>query len=237
MQNIEEQLKLLVELQQLDVQVYQCERTLKEIPVQLRALDDEFKQKTTLLNELEESVKKLQLSRKEKELDLEAREGNIKKLKSQQYQVKTNKEYTAIQTEIERAKADNSVLEEEIIKILDAIDAEHKKSAAAKEQLKKEEVALGAKKKEKQEEARKVESQLKTLQVQRGELAAKVEKNVLSKYERLLKSREGVAIVPIRGDACQGCNRILPPQVINETKMKKELITCEYCTRMLYCED
>jgi predicted nucleic acid-binding Zn-ribbon protein len=44
-------------------------------------------------------------------------------------------------------------------------------------------------------------------------------------------------VVPIAGDSCQGCFRILPPQVINEVRMKTELVVCENCTRILYVEE
>ena len=44
-------------------------------------------------------------------------------------------------------------------------------------------------------------------------------------------SRDGPA------DACGGCNMNLPPQVINEIMMKKNLIFCESCARILYIEE
>jgi predicted nucleic acid-binding Zn-ribbon protein len=56
----------------------------------------------------------------------------------------------------------------------------------------------------------------------------------LAAYERVLEIREGLALVPVVGDACGGCNRRLPPQIVNEALLKAKLVTCESCNRILY---
>jgi len=72
---------------------------------------------------------------------------------------------------------------------------------------------------------------------QRAELAVKIDKKILERYERILDNRDGRAVVSIANDACQGCFRVLPPQVINEVRMRNALIICENCARILYVED
>ena len=52
-----------------------------------------------------------------------------------------------------------------------------------------------------------------------------------------LKGKEGLAMVPVRQNACGGCHLNLPPQVINEIQMKTELVFCESCARILYIEE
>ena len=78
---------------------------------------------------------------------------------------------------------------------------------------------------------------MEKIKAQRGALAEKVEKNVLEKYDRLLKNRDGLALASVVGDSCQGCFRIMPPQVINEIKMNNELVFCDNCARILYLEE
>ena len=56
-------------------------------------------------------------------------------------------------------------------------------------------------------------------------------------YERILQIREGLALVPIVNDACGGCDRRLPPQVVNEVYLKATLVTCESCSRILYFDE
>ena len=76
--------------------------------------------------------------------------------------------------------------------------------------------------------------ELEKILAKRSELAARVETKSLAKYERLLKNKDGLAIVPISNEACQGCFRRLPPQVINEIRMYESLVVCDSCARLLY---
>lgn len=207
------------------------------MPENLGKLDEAFKEKMANLKALEENLKNLQLKRKEKEGDLEAKEGSIKKLQTQLYQLKTNKEYTTMQEEIARIKADNSLIEEEILKIFDQADVENIKITKEKEFLKGEEAKLNEEKKKVEEEVKRIGSELDALKSQRMALVGKVDKPVLAKYDRIIKSKGGLAVVPVAGDSCQGCFRILPPQVINEIRMKKDLISCGSCARILYIEE
>lgn len=237
MTNLEEQVKLLVELQALDTHIFKLEDELTAIPVQIKKGEEELKDKTNGMKRLEDSAKALQLKRKDKEGELEAKEAMIKKYQTQLYQVKTNKEYTALQEEIGRVRADSSLIEEEIIKLLDDVDNENKRAAAEKELLKREEAALNDEKERLNKDAERIKSELENLKTERAALTGKVDKDILKKYERIIKSKDRLAVVPVAGESCQGCFRILPPQVINEIKMNSQLVFCENCARILYIEE
>lgn len=237
MENLEEQVKILVELQGFDSQIFRIEDQLESIPVAIKNSEDAFKEKSLNLKKLEDETKALQMKRKEREGDLEAKEGVIKKYQSQLNQVKTNKEYTALQDEIGRVRADNSIIEEDILNIFDKIDAGNSRIQKEKDFLKVEEAKLGEEKKKLSEDANRLKSELEGLKKQRAELAAKVDKVKLSKYERIIKNKNGLAVVPVSGEACQGCFRVMPPQVINEIRMKKDLVFCDSCARILYLEE
>jgi predicted nucleic acid-binding Zn-ribbon protein len=235
--NLGEQIKLLVELQALDTEILRREYLLSEMPENIRALDERFKEKSANLKALEDGVKALLVKRKEKENDLESKEGSIKKLQTQLYQLKTNKEYATMQEEIARIKADNSVIEEEILKIFDQVDAENQKITKEKEFLKGEESKLNTEKRNAEEATKRINEEVASLKAQRAALTQQVEKSVLAKYERIMKSKDGLAVVPVVGESCQGCFRIMPPQVIHEIRMKKDLVVCENCARILYINE
>lgn len=237
MENFEEQIKLLIELQGLDSRIFKFEDELESIPENIKEMEEAFKEKSVNLKKAEDDLKALQVKRKQREGDLEAKEGTIKKYQTQLYQVKTNKEYSALQEEIGRARADNSLVEEDIIKMLDQIDAANTQIANEKEVLKQEEVKLGAEKKRMNDDAGRIKTELEALKTQRKALAEKVDKDILKKYERIVKSKDGLAVVPVANEACQGCFRVMPPQVINEIKMKTAMVYCENCARILYIEE
>ena len=153
-------------------------------------------------------------------------------------QVKTNKEYTALLDEIDRVKADDSLVEEAIINLLDEIDAANKKIVEEKGRLKTEEVKLAEEKKRLNEDAARLKAEASGFEKQRAELAAKVDKTILDKYTRILPSMsDGLAVVAIANDTCQGCFRVMPAQVINEVRMHNAIVICENCARILYIED
>jgi uncharacterized protein len=235
--NLEEQIKLLVELQGLDTHIFRFQGELGRIPEDIKKIEEEFKQVTADLKKAEDDMKTLQLKRKEKEMDLESKEGNIRKLQTQLFQLKTNKEYSTMQEEIARIKADNSLIEEDIIKILDQMDVQNQEIKKEKDLLKAEEAKFNQMKKDKADEAKKLETELAGVKAQRLVLTEKIDKKILSKYDKIIHNRDGLAVVPVVNDSCQGCFQILPPQVINLVKMKADVVLCENCSRILYSEE
>jgi predicted nucleic acid-binding Zn-ribbon protein len=233
----EEQIKLLIELQKLDSQIYKMRKELEAQPVLINNLEEQFKQKDAHLRKKEEEMKSLLMKRKEKEIELETKETGMKKLQAQLYQLKTNKEYQAMEGEIASHKADVSVLEEGVIKILDEIDVCQKEIVAEKEILKKERQIVDVEKNRIEAKKKEIETFLETIDSQRSQLAQRIEKTFLAKYERILHSKDGIAMVNVHHDACGSCNINLPPQVINEIKMKQELIFCGNCARILYIDE
>ena len=234
---MEEQIKLLIEAQGLDGEIFKLEKELAAKPEEIKRLEEAFKRTEEETKAADADLKQLQLDNKKKEMDLKTKEDAGKKLEEQLYQIKTNKEYTAMQTEIKGAKADCSLLEEEILILFEKIEEAEKRKAERTEYLKVEKGKLENEKKRIAEEAKKVETELKGLKEQRAQLVAKVDKTILSKYERILHNKDGMALVPIKNNACQGCFLDMPPQVVNEIKMKKDLVFCESCARILYLDD
>lgn len=234
---IKEQLSKLVELQALDTQIYALRKEKNEKPNEIKQLEDSFNEKKTNLMQLEEKLKSMAVRRKDRELELAKKEEDVKKLQVQLYQLKTNKEYGAMLTQIEGIKADKSVLEEEIIKVLDEADELKQNINKEKEFLNQEEAKTNAEKKNIQDRIRQIEENLNTLEAKRSQLIPAIEPKILKNYERILKNRDGLALVVVRNNACQGCFMNTPPQVINEIQMGERIVVCEMCARILYLEE
>lgn len=235
--SVKEQIELLIKLQVMDGEIYALETEKKDAPEKIKAIEDNLQTKKTGIKEAEENLKSLQVKLKEKEITLQQKEEQIKKLQGQLYLIKTNKEYTAMLTEVGGIKADNSIIEEEVIKMMDETDAGKKKIAEEKELFKKEEANA-------QKEKGVINNRVKEIDVRLSELFAKrenvtpgIEKQNLARYERVLKNKEGLGLVSIVDGACGGCHMNLPPQVISDTKLRENIITCGSCSRILYMDD
>ena len=82
-----------------------------------------------------------------------------------------------------------------------------------------------------------INARLSDLSVQREKIVPDIEKQVLARYEKVLKNKDGLAIVPIEHNACGGCHMNLPPQIVSEAKLKEDIIVCGSCNRILYVDD
>lgn len=231
-----DQLKALIELQALDSQIYQLKRDLARKPEEASSLKAQHQKAIQEASVEEAQYKGLEVKRNQKEMDLGEKENQIKKLQLQLFQVKTNKEYSALHKEIEGLKADKSVLEEEILKFMEETDGLKVRIQGEKETLKVREGSLNAELTRIDQDAQTLQASIEELQKNRAIVVAKVDPIALRRYERILERKEGLALVPVTGDACSGCNMVLPPQMINEILTATRFIACESCARLLYIE-
>lgn len=234
---IKEQIGLLINLQAIDGQIYAMSKEKASMPGHLKSIDEALELKKTSIKQAEENLKNIQLKQKEKEVILQQKEEQIKKLQGQLYTLKTNKEYSTMLAEIAGIKADNSLIEEDIIKFMDEIDLAKKKISEEKEIFKIEEVKAQKEKEVISLKAEEIEAKLTELNEKRSAITPNIEKQILSRYDKILKNKAGLAIVYIKDNSCGGCHMNLPPQVISDVKLREDVVVCGSCLRMLYVED
>ncbi len=232
-----DQLELLKQLQVLDGQLFRLRKQQQEKPRELDRASAETAEQQGRLKTVEDRVNALQLGQKHKEMELQTREEHIKKLQSQLFQVKTNKEYTALQREIDTLKADKSTLEEGIISAFDTIEDAVKQRQEQQRRVAEQQERLRAERARIERELAEIGDQVAQLERSRQALAPEVPPPALTLYERVLRVREGLALVPLMNDSCGGCHRRLPPQVVNQVLLKADLVTCESCNRILYFDE
>ena len=232
--SIQEQIKILAELQKIDSEIYRLRTDLAQQPVLQKKCEELFEKKKGSLKFAEDELKTLQLKQRDKESELGIKEEKIKKLQSQLYQLKSNKEYSAMEMEIKGLKADQSLLEEEILRMLDAVDQAKSKYAAEKNQLSCEEKKFKEELDGIQKITERINAEVASFEEKRKAYTPNLEPKLIAQYEKILKSREGLALVPVRKNSCGGCNLELPPQVVNQVMMQETLVVCESCSRILY---
>ena len=232
-----DQLETLKQLQTVDGEIFQLRKQEQEKPRELAQVEAQVSAQEAKVKAADTRLKSLQLSQKEKEVELQTREGHVKKLQGQLFQVKTNREYTTMQHEIDTLKADNSLREEEVLKLFDAIDQATQERQQEQQRLAQEQERLRTERARIEGELAEIREKIAQLERTRQALTPGVPATTLATYERVLEIREGLALVPLLNDACGGCHRRLPPQVINEVYLKAKLVSCENCNRILYFDD
>lgn len=233
---MKEQLDLLWELQRIDLELKGIKTYQEGYPKEIKRLDERQKAEKEKIQKEREKVELLEKERRHKEGQLILEQEKVKKTEGRMFEVKTNKEYQAILTEIDTMKGVHNREEEEILQLLDEID-EVKKSLSKREK----EIAsiltkIEGEKKTLQEKMARDEAVLKR-QVERREIIAKkLESNLYKLYNTLKEKRQGVGVVSARQETCQGCYVNVPPQMFIEVQKNNAVIRCPNCNRILYWE-
>jgi hypothetical protein len=230
------QIKKLLDLQKIDSEIFKLKKEKIKKPAELEKYESDIAVIRNDFMESEKELKEMELEIKNKEIDLNAKEEEIKKYQIQLYQIKTNKEYSSLQHEIESSKADNSVLEEKIISLLDKIDKKRAELKTKEQKLRKEEAVLKDKKKEVELDIKEIEQSIHKLKTNKEALTEGVEEEILEKYEKVLEYRDGYAMACIESGACSGCFMNLPPQIENDVRLGN-FVACPNCSRILYIEE
>ena len=235
--DLKAQLTGLVKLQTVDSEIYALKYEKESMPGRIKELEAAFEEKKQNLASLEKVSLDLQKQRKDKELELASKEEAVKKLQTQLYSLKTNKEYQAMLQEIGGAKSDASLIEDKILELFDRGDKAKKDMEQENQRLQEEEkISLGEKKRI-ENRIKDIDDRLAQLDARRRQIIPEVDPKIMVQYERILLNRDGLAIVSVKNNSCQGCNMFVPPQMINLIKMYESIITCEVCNRILYIED
>ncbi len=237
-QNLKDQLRRLIDLQIIDEDVYRFKRDLREKPLLVEEFKAEFEAKKATLKQLEDKLKTIQVAQKSLDNDLKDKEAGIVKADQSLSLLKTNKEYSAKLLEIENLKADKSIVEEKILMGFDEVEAAKKAIDAEKAIVAQYEKDFNTKKKEVDDALAIAQDQLKVKESQRQRIAPEVRPDYLSRYERILNNKDGLAIVPMNDkQSCSGCYMHLTEQRVNEIKRYDQLVACDSCARILYLAD
>ena len=235
--SVKDTLKKLVALQMLDAQLFEYRRELRENPAKLYELKAKFDKKKARLQQLETKAKEVELTKKTKELDLKVKDEAIAKADGALMTLKTNKEYQAKLFEIENLKADKSVIENEVLKFMEEVETNAKEIENEKGVVAAEEKAYLAEKEKVDQANAQVQLKVDGLGGERKQATEGIDRETLAIYQRIVENRDGLALVPIVGNACGGCFMNVPPQVVNKIKMYDEIVRCEICARLLYLQE
>ncbi len=229
------QLQALIDLQALDSRLAEVSAEMAKLPAQIAATQASVAEAAKAIETLRT---KLDTTRKEirfKEKDLEVSAAKRTKAEARLYEVKTNKEYSAVLVEIEEIKQEKARIEEEILTLMERQERLALEVREAETKLAARETQARMEEAEARQRLAALEADLAALQADREALARQLPLDLLASYERLLHHRAHLAVAPVLpGGICGGCRVSLPPQAFQELKQQSSLRTCESCGRYLY---
>jgi predicted nucleic acid-binding Zn-ribbon protein len=177
---------------------------------------------------------RLESERKKLELDADAKKELITKYSAQQWQTRKNEEYKALTHEIEMCKEAIRELEDQQLSLMEQLEAAEAAAKTAAEDLEKARGDCDLQLRQLADTEVRLTKQLKDAEAARAEAAAAIDAQLLSRYERILKSKGGNIVVGIERGVCGGCHMKLSRQDVINTQANREIVNCPNCGRILY---
>ena len=232
--SVEQKLKTLYQLQTTLSEVDKIKTLRGELPLEVQDLEDEIAGFTTRLNKYEEEVAS-------READIEMKQHKIAEAKSlkdryqeQQKDVKNNREYDMLSKEIEFQTLEIELQNKKIGEARAGIEKRLQEIEECKAVLDDRQQALAEKKAELDDIVAETKAQEEKLREKGKTLEVQIEPRLLTAFKRIRKnSRNGLGIVYVQRDACGGCFNKIPPQRQLDIRMRKKIIVCEYCGRIM----
>ena len=227
--------KLLI-VQERDQKLRDHHKELTRLPVEEEQARARLADDTAAVQAAKKAIQENEIAMKNFELDIDTRKNTIIRLKKQQFETRKNEEYQALGHEIVRYEKEADDLETrelELMEEMDVLRAALKSAEAVRAHtrtLVDEDLASIA------ERRQRLEAEHAEVAAERESLAAKLDDTILPLYERLMKSKAGLALAPMHEGKCQGCHMKLIPSTVVSVQTGHDLARCEDCGRILYLE-
>jgi len=151
--------------------------------------------------------------------------------------IQTQREYDAVNKEIREASEKEQDLRHRI-------QEEERHFAEIDDRLHRIEISVSAleseieqKRAEIDQNSKEIIEEIENLRTKENSLTQELEDDLMFKFERIIRSKSGMGIVPIHGVVCTGCHMILPANFVNEVRQADKIVFCPYCSRILYYEE
>lgn len=231
---VEEKLKSLYQLQLILSEIDRIKTLRGELPLEVQDLEDEIAGLRTRIANYSADIESIKAEESKRKMKIEEAKAMIAKYTDDQNNVRNNREYDLLAKEIEFQALEVEFCEKKL------------RQYAAEQKTKEEEIArtenlleerikdLEAKSAELEEIITETKEEEEKLRERGKALETTIEPRLLQSFKRIRKNtRNGLGVVYVQRDACGGCFNKIPPQRQLDIKMRKKIIVCEYCGRIM----
>ncbi len=232
-----ESLKLLIDLQNMDIVIDKLKERKGSIPEKIKELQEKHNNDLEELENSKSFLSSLQVDKKNKELELASEEEAIKKHQKELNAIKKNEAYKAMLKQIEDAEKEKQRLEDEILEIMQKNEDFKKEFSEGKVKIEQSKETMNKEINSLNEEMKHLLEKMQELVQKRSFYIDKIPQESFEKYEKIRTNRGGMVVVRIEANSCGGCHLSVLPQSINEAMKDEELVTCQNCGRILYWKE
>lgn len=233
---MQETLSALLQLQELDRDIFRTQAELKRLPAERAARRADIDKRIGRRNELKAEAKQLRVRIKEIEDVSTQHRQRVRKLENEAAGSRQDMALlVAYQHEIRTLKREIGTAEEEGVQLLEKAEGLDAQAAAIDTEIAAHEKVFEEFAANIARETATAQKKLDDLQARRkARMSDRIPPEALATYTRLLAAREGVALAALDGRTCQGCYMEIPTNMVVRVNRGTELVPCPSCDRILY---
>ena len=232
--SVEQKRKVLYDLQTVLSQIDEISIMRGELPNEGRNLEDEIEGLNVHQDKLRDEIKSIDTNVSKWQEEKNVAQATIEKNNSHLEKVRNSREYDSLSKEIEFQSLEIELRDKRIREATEQRKMRFDEIARTGEEKNNREEDLSAKKSELDDIIRETKVQEDELREKAKEYEDKMDARLLKAFKRIRKnSRNGLGIVYVQRDACGGCFNKIPPQRQLDIRMRKKVIVCEYCGRIM----
>ncbi len=232
--SVEEKLQSLYQLQTMLTEIDKIKTLRGELPLEVQDLEDEIAGLNTRVEKTKAEIADLSAGVTENRNVIEVSKAAIAKYTEQQDNVSNNREFDALNKEIEFKNLEVELAEKHIRDYSAAINIKKEEIEHNQQVIDEKKQDLEIKKAELQEIIEENRQEEERLREKSKALELTIEPRLLQSFKRIRSNtRNGLGIVYVQRESCGGCFNKIPPQRQLDIRMRKKIIVCEYCGRIL----
>ena len=232
--SVEEKLKSLYQLQLIFSEIDHIKTLRGELPLEVQDLEDEVTGLRTRIGNISGSIEEIKAEESKRRIKIEEAKAMIAKYTEDQNNVRNNREYDLLAKEIEFQTLEVEFCEKKLRQYANDLKAKNEEIERTNALLEERLAALDDKRNELEEIVSETKEEEEKLRDRAKVLEATIEPRLLQSFKRIRKNtRNGLGVVYVQRDACGGCFNKIPAQRQLDIKMRKKIIVCEYCGRIM----
>ncbi len=228
------EIEQLLIIQDRDQKITKLNSDIERLPLEEQQAKQRLKSVIESVNSAESEIKGNEVEISKIELDIDTRKDSITKLKNQQLETKKNEEFAAMEHSITNYQDEISQLEDSQLELMEKGEELNNSLEEANDIHAKEQKVVDAELAIIKERKIQFSKKIEELKSDREKIASSIDNDLLDQYNRIFKSKKGVAVSELVNDICSGCHMKVTPTTAGMVRAEKVVSTCDQCGRILY---
>jgi predicted nucleic acid-binding Zn-ribbon protein len=230
-------LRKLIALQDIEKNISVLHKKVSEIPVKTSDLEAAAQRAKAAHEDRVALVRELANRRRTLEGEVELARAKLSRLKEQLMAVKTNKEYTAMLSEIKTAETRIGDEEDKILDLMEELESGENAIKLAETEMRRERAAIDDEIRRMKEDIPALERELDILRGEKTAIEAGVDPELMDHYRRISDARKGIALAEAKDELCCACHIRIRPQMYADLLLTETIMFCDSCSRILFIRE